>query len=134
MILKSILAVLAALAVNLLVVATGETALGLAFPPPHGANLSDPAQLEAFMNAMPALAFVGLVAGWALGAFGAAAAAYFVAGRVVWAAFVGAGINLFGVLVTVATIPHPLWVAAIGLFVPLVAAVTVPRFGGAKAA
>lgn len=132
-ILRSILAVLAALVVNLAVAAAAEAGLSLAFPPPRGINLSDPAQRDAFMAALPALAYLGLLAGWAVGAFAASATAYFIAGRKVWAAFAGAGVNLFGVLITVATLPHPLWVAAAGLILPVIAAVTVPRFGGAAA-
>ena len=133
MILRSVLAVLAALVVNVILVWAGELGLSLAFPVPHGVNLGDRAQLEAFMNTMPATAYVGLLASWAVGAVAASAAAYFIAGRQVWAAFAGAGINLVGVLLSVATIPHPLWVTAIGLFVPLMAAAGVPRLGGAKA-
>ena len=133
MILKTILAILAAFAVNLLVVGAAEWGLSLAFPPPPGANLGDPIQLEAFMNSMPIQAYLGLVAGWATGAFGASAAAYFIAERKVWAAFLGAAINLLGVLVTVATIPHPLWVTAIGLIAPLMAAAAIPRLGGSAA-
>ena len=133
MILKTVLAALAAFVVNLLIVGTAEWGLALAFPPPHGANLSDPNQLEAFMNGMPLAAYLGLLAGWTAGAVGASAAAYFIADRKVWAAFLGAAINLIGVLVTVATIPHPLWVTAIGMIVPLMAAAAIPRFGGAAA-
>ena len=134
MILRSILAVLAAVVVNLAVVAAAEALLSLAFPPPHSVNLKDPAQRDAFMAALPALAYLGLIAGWAAGAFAASATAYFIASRRVWAAFAGAGVNLFGVLVTVATLPHPLWGAAAGLILPLVAAATVPRLGGGAAA
>ena len=133
MTLRSILAVLAAFLFNFVVVGTAEWGLSLAFQPPHGANLHDPNQLEAFMNTLPIQAFLGVLAAWAVGAYGAAATAYFIAGRKVWASFAGAGVNLFGVLITVATIPHPLWVTALGMFVPLMAAVTIPRFGGAAA-
>ncbi len=132
-ILKTVRAVLAAFAVNLLVVGTAEWGLSRAFPPPPGVNLSDPAQLEAFMNGMPLAAYLGLLLGWTLGAIGASATAYFIAERRVWAAFVGAGINLLGVLASVATLPHPLWVAAVGLIAPLMVAAAVPRFGGAAA-
>ena len=86
------------------------------------------------MATMPVEAYLALLAGWATGAFGASATAYFIAERKVWAAFLGAAINLLGVLVTVATIPHPLWVTAIGLIVPLMAAAAIPRFGGPAAA
>ena len=88
---------------------------------------------EAFMNSLPVQAFFGVLTAWAIGACAAAATAYFIADRQVWASFAGAGTNLLGVLITVATIPHPLWVTAIGMFVPLMAAAGIPRLGGSAA-
>jgi hypothetical protein len=133
-ILRSILAVLAALVANFLVVALCELALGAAFPPPAGISLEDPIQMATFVKTVPATAFLGLVVGWTAGAFAAAAAGFYASGRQTWAAFAGAAINFLGVLVTVATIRHPLWVTAVGLFMPLIAASTIPRLRTAQPA
>ena len=125
--LRIVLALVAALAANVLLVSCGEALLGMVFPPPPGTNLNDPAMLAAFARSMPTAAIVGLLAGWAAGAFGATAAAYLVSRRIVWTAWAGAAINLFGVIVSVLTIPHPLWAVVVGLAVPLVAAWSIPR-------
>jgi hypothetical protein len=127
-ILRAILAILAAFVVNVLVFSAGEYLFNAVFPPPSGIDLDDQAQMLAFVKSIPDTAFIGLVAGWAAGAFAAAGAAFWISGRRPWAAGVGAAINFFGVLITVATIAYPLWVTAIGLFMPLIAASTIPQF------
>jgi len=132
-IVRGILAVLGALIANVLIVSLCEMGLGRAFPPPPGVNLQDPAALKAFAESMPTAALVMLVAGWAAGAFGSAATGYLIA-RKTWAAWVGPAFNLLGVVMSVAMIPHPPWVAAIGVVMPVLAGWSVPKLLGQKRA
>ena len=126
MIVRGILAVLGAVVANVLIVSLCEMVLGRAFPPPPGLNLQDPAALKAFAQSMPTAALALLTAGWAAGAFGSAATGYLIA-RKTWAAWVGPAFNLLGVAMSLSMIPHPLWVAIIGLAMPFLAGWSVPR-------
>lgn len=126
MILRNILAVLGAIVANVLLVTLCEMVLTKAFPPPPGLNLGDPAQLKLFAQSMPVAALAMLLAGWAAGAFGSAAAGFLIARRT-WAAWVGPAFNLLGVIMSIMSIPHPLWVMVIGIVTPFVAAWSVPR-------
>lgn len=133
MIVRGILAVLGAVIANVLIVSLCEMLMGRAFPPPPGVNLQDPAALKAFAQAMPTAALALLTAGWAAGAFGSAATGFLIA-RKTWAAWVGPAFNLLGVVMSLATIPHPFWVAIIGLVMPFLAGWSVPRLLGPRAA
>ncbi|PTT75836.1 hypothetical protein DBR41_25820, partial [Pseudomonas sp. HMWF010] len=59
-------------------------------------------------------------------------AGYLVARRT-WAAWVGPMFNLLGVVMSITMIPHPLWVAVIGLIMPFVSGWSVPRLLARKA-
>lgn len=131
MFLRSILAVLAAVLANVLIVSVCEMGLSAAFPPPPGLDLSNPEQLKIFARSMPLGALAILVAGWAAGAFGSAAIGYLI-GRKTWTAWVGPMFNLLGVGMSIAMIPHPLWVVCIGLLVPFLAGWAVPRVLGGR--
>jgi len=126
MIVRAILSVLCAVITNVLLVSLCEKGLTTVFPPPPGLNLSDPAQLKVFAESMPIAALTMLLAGWAAGAFGSAVVGYLI-GRKTWTAWVGPMFNLLGVGMSVAMIPHPLWVAVIGLIMPFVAGWSVPK-------
>ncbi|PTS84520.1 MULTISPECIES: hypothetical protein [unclassified Caulobacter] len=132
MILKAVLAVLAAVLANVLIVTLSERGLTALFPPAPGLDLNDPAQLKAFAQSMPVGALATLLAGWSAGAFGSALAGYLVARRT-WAAWVGPMFNLLGVVMSITMIPHPLWVAVIGLIMPFVSGWSVPRLLARKA-
>lgn len=125
MIVRGILAVFGAVIANVLLVSLCEMGLTRAFPPPPGLDLNDPVQLKVFAESMPTAALMMLVAGWAAGAFGSAAAGYLIA-RKTWAAWVGPGFNLLGVVMSVSMIPHPLWVAAVGIVMPFIAGWSMP--------
>lgn len=133
MIVRGSLAVLGAVIANVLIVSLCEMGLGRAFPPPPGVNLQDPAALKAFAQAMPTAALAVLTAGWAAGAFGSAATGFLIA-RKTWAAWVGPAFSLLGVVMSLAMIPHPFWVAVIGLAMPFLAGWSVPRLLGPRAA
>ena len=126
MIVRGMLAVLGAVITNVLLVSLCEMALTRVFPPPPGLDLNDPAQLKIFAQSMPTAALVMLLAGWAAGAFGGAAAGFLIA-RKTWAAWVGPAFNLLGVAMSITMMPHPPWVAAVGLVMPFIAGWSVPR-------
>ena len=127
---RTALAIVAGFIVNMAVVSIAEAVLGMIYPLPAGLDVNDRAQMAAHVQSLPAGAFAGLLIGWAAGAFSAAATAYLVSGRVRWLAWVGAGANLLGVAMSVALLPHPIWLAAIGLAAPIAAGFAVPALWG----
>jgi hypothetical protein len=131
MFLRSILAVLGAVLANVLIVSVCEMGLTAVFPRPPGLDFNDPEQLKTFAQSMPTGALAMLVAGWAAGAFGSGAVGYLI-GRKTWTAWVGPMFNLLGVVMSIVMIPHPLWVAGIGVIMPFVAGWSVPRLLGTK--
>ena len=125
--LRVVLAVAAALVVNMLVVAGCEMLLGQAYPLPPESDPTDPATLTAYVRSMPPGASAALLAGWAAGAWGASLTGWLVSARRRGMAWPGAAINFAGVTLSLYTLPHPLWVAVIGLVMPIVAGLVVPR-------
>lgn len=128
MVLRIVLAVILAFVANMVVVGLGEFWMSLRFPPPRGALAGDAHMMAAFARSLPLQAFVILVVTWAAGAFAGAAVAYLVSGRIAIMAFVGALPNLLGVIFSVATLPHPLWVGVVGGLSPILAGVVIPLF------
>ncbi|WP_133175343.1 hypothetical protein [Sphingomonas oleivorans] len=61
-----------------------------------------------------------VVGGWALAAFVGGYIANFIAGRGL-AGWIVAGLVVLAVLVTISAIPHPVWMAASGVTLPLIA-------------
>ena len=90
------------------------------YPPPPGADFRDPAQLQAFVAAMPPSALALIAAGWLLGAFAGGAIAARLEERNPWlpAALVGAFIAI-GTLLNARAVPHPGWVVAVGTLLPV---------------
>lgn len=102
------------------------------YPPPPGFDFRDPAQVQAFVAAMPVAALATVVAGWLLGAFAGGAVAARLEQRYPWlpSALVGVFISV-GTLLNARSLPHPGWVVAAGTLLPvpvaLLAAVLVRR-------
>jgi hypothetical protein len=90
------------------------------YPPPPGADFRDPAQLQAFVAAMPSSALAMVVAGWLLGALagGVVAARLETRHPLVPAGLVGAFIAI-GTLLNAQAVPHPAWVVAAGTVLPI---------------
>jgi hypothetical protein len=90
------------------------------YPPPPGADFRDPAQVQAFVAAMPSSALAMVVAGWLLGAFAGGAVAARLETRHPWvpASLVGAFIAI-GTLLNAQAVPHPAWVVATGTVLPI---------------
>jgi hypothetical protein len=90
------------------------------FPPPPGTDLSDPAQLARIMENVPwpALAFVA--AAWFIGALAGAWVANLIARRAL-AGWIVVLLVLAAGCYTMTTIPHPAWMWAMGIALPLIA-------------
>ncbi len=126
--LRSLLGVIAGVVVMWLVVAGIEFASHLVYPPPAGLDPMQPADLEKILAASPAAALAMVVAAWTLGAF----AGGWVAARIahhprIAAVLVALGV-MAGVAGMIAMMPHhPAWMSALGLLLPIPAALVAAR-------
>ena len=102
------------------------------FPPPPGTNLHDPADMQRLSSIMPLGALVLVVAGWFVGSLAGAAAANAVA-RAPLAGWTVAGLVICAGVWTMLEIPHPLWMWAGGIGLPLLAAWLAQRLVRAPA-
>lgn len=86
------------------------------YPPPLGADLSEPAALSSYVQSLPLPAFLIVLVAHAGGAFAGGLVAALIARRsqVVVGAIVGA-IFLLGGIANVMSIPSPLWFAVVDL-------------------
>lgn len=119
---------------NLVAVVTGIIAGGIVvaiveglghafFPPPPGLDVTNPESLAKAMDQIPFGAKLVVLAAWALGSLtGGFMAAKLGGSRNLLLALLVGGVLLAGGAYTLVTIPHPLWMAALGLIVPLPAA------------
>jgi len=117
---KTVLGVVAGIVVAFLCVGGIEAIGHLIFPPPPDTDLTDPAQVARIMELAPpaAIAFVALA--WFVGALAGAFVADKIAGRAL-AGWVVALLVLAGGVATMMMIPHPMWMWAIGIALPLIA-------------
>lgn len=116
---RIVLGVIAAFAANFAVVLGGES-LGHAIWPVSDAD-------QATMVAhMPLAAKLVVVAAWGAGALAAAAAAVLVSRRG-WMAWVGASVTLLGVVANAFSFPHPAWMIAAGIVLPVLAGFAASR-------
>ncbi|MDX1984226.1 MAG: hypothetical protein SFV51_28380 [Bryobacteraceae bacterium] len=118
--LRTVLASLAGILAGGLVVGVVETAGHMIFPPPAGVDVSNTESLAALMSQIPVGAKLLVVLAWALGSLAAGwVAAKISRGAPLLPALIaGAGL-LAGGAYTLFTIPHPLWMMAAGLLLPL---------------
>lgn len=118
---RNFLAVAGGVIVGAVIAALVEWVGHQMYAPPPGMDFSDPEAVRAMMKDIPRGALVMVLVAWALGAFiGGWVAAHFAKTAPLRAALiVGAVFLLFGVM-TMVSLPHPLWfwVLAIILFPP----------------
>lgn len=117
---KIVLGVVAGIVVAFLCVAGIEMIGHLAYPPPPGTDLSDPAQLARLMENVPAAAMAFVVAAWFVGALAGAWVANLVAKRAL-AGWIVVLLVIAGGVSTMMMIPHPAWMWAMGIGLPLIA-------------
>ena len=90
------------------------------YPPPAGLNLGDPADQARLMEAMPAAAKALVLAAWFAGALAGSFVANLIAGRSI-AGWVVALLIVAAGVATMIMIPHPAWMWAGGIALPLLA-------------
>ena len=96
------------------------------FPPPAGVDMRDPAQVARFVTEMPTGLKLSVVVAWFLGTVAGAWAGLTLSRwrTVPW--IVAAGV-VAGAIVAYVQIPHPWWMQAAGILLPLLAAWIVLR-------
>ena len=103
----------------------GIEAIGhMLYPPP--VDVTDPAQLARLMDVMPTMAIVFVAVGWFVGALIGGWAANAIARRAL-AGWVVALLIVAGGVATMMAIPHPVWMWAAGILLPLIAAKLAQR-------
>lgn len=92
----------------------------LAFPPPPGTDLTDPAQVARIMENVPWAALAFVAAAWFIGALAGSWVANLIAKRAL-AGWIVVALVLAAGIYTMTTIPHPAWMWAMGIALPLIA-------------
>jgi hypothetical protein len=134
--LRTILGVLAGVVAMFVVIMAIEAVGHVIYPPPAGMDPMNPAHEAAFAQfvaAMPFAAKAMLAVAWTLGAF----AGGFVAARIArhprGAAVLIALLVMSGVVGMILRVPHPSWLAAAGLLLPIPAALLAARLARRRA-
>lgn len=118
--LKKLLGILAGMVAGGLTVGIVESVGHMIFPPPAGVNAADPEALATIMDQIPVGAKLAVIAAWAAGSLVAGwVAAKIAAPAGMLPALVAGAVLLAGGLYSLVTIPHPVWMAALGILVPL---------------
>ena len=128
---RQILGVIAGVVVGGLVVFLVEFAGHSLFPPPPGTDLTNPEDVKRLMSLLPAGAFVMVLFGWFLGSLAGAWTANRIA-RTSIAGWIVAALFILLTAYNFTVIPHPMWMMAAGVVIPLVSAwiasrVAMPR-------
>ena len=133
---RAILGVLAGLATMFVVIMVIEYAGHMVYPPPPGLNPMVTEDLSAIMAVQPVAAKAFVVVAWVVGAF----AGGWVAAKISRtypraAAVIVALVVVAGVVGMILQLPgHPRWMAALGLLLPIPAALLGARLAGPRVA
>ena len=118
--LRKLLACLAGILVMGVTVGLLEGVGHALFPPPAGLDLSNPEHLAGLMQQIPWQAKLMVVLAWAAGAFTGSLVAGFIARAAPLGPCLGvAAAMLLGTAVSLWMIPHPWWMVAAGIALPL---------------
>lgn len=123
---KIVLGVVAGVVVAFLCVAGIEAVGHLVYPPPAGTDLTDPAQVARLMEIVPAAALAFVAAAWFVGALAGAWVANAVAKRAL-AGWIVVVLVIVGGVATMLMIPHPYWMWAAGMVLPVIAGTLAQR-------
>jgi hypothetical protein len=131
---RSLLALLAAVLAASAVIGGVEALNGRLFPPPADFSFTDPVRLEQYMRSLPTTAFLVILAGYAVGA----AVAGGVASRLAPShpgrhAAIAGGILVAATLANVRSIPHPVAFEVASLALPIPCALLAHRLLGRSA-
>src|SRR5437660_1771517 len=109
-IVKSVLGALLGVACGVVTIMALQAALHIAFPPPPGLNLNDPAAVRELAARMPTAAIVlALLSELAGGFVGALVAARFARHAPLVPGMIVGGFFLLGSILNMKLIPHPMW-------------------------
>ena len=129
---RSILGLIAGLAVAIVTVMLFQWISHTVWPPPEGLNTKDSAALAEHLKVAPLGSLILVVAGYIVGTFDGVFLGCFIgsAKRYIYAVVIG-GLVLIGTISTLIMIPHPIWFAASSLVgIPVaawLATVVAPR-------
>lgn len=117
---KSIMAVVAGILAGSIMVALVESLGHAVFPLPEGlqADLNNPAAIKELMDSVPLGSKVAVLVAWALGALVSGMVAMAISGKRTSARATGIFL-LVAVILNLMMIPHPLWMMAIGVLLPV---------------
>ncbi|MBL7979122.1 MAG: hypothetical protein JNN12_12340 [Bacteroidetes Order II. Incertae sedis bacterium] len=108
--LKNILAVLAGLLSAIIIVTIGDAVAGYLAPPPFGSDLKNPDTLKTYIQGIPDPILALMLLFW----LSSSLVAGYVSARIAPAAartlsLICGGILLFGALLNMTMLPHPIW-------------------------
>ncbi len=103
------------------------------YPPPPGLDASNPADQARLMDAMPAAAKAMVLLAWFVGALAGAWTANRIAGRSL-AGWIVALLVIAAGIATMVMIPHPAWMWAGGILLPLIAGWIADRLSARRPA
>lgn len=118
---RKILALVAGVVIGGLVVGGAESLGHYIYPPPPDFNVKDPEDLKRLIDLIPIQAKLIVVVAWFLGALAGAWVTIRIGREAVLAWGIG-GIFAGLSIMTVMSIPHPLWMTACAIILPFVAA------------
>jgi hypothetical protein len=119
--LRNTFAIVSGLFATMIVITFVELANArLFFPAPSGMDWTNKQAVAAFAASLPRAALVVVLAGWLLGAMAGAAVAAALADRHrrICAALIGVAV-VAGVIQNAMAFPHPTWITAAGVLLPL---------------
>jgi hypothetical protein len=126
---RMLIGAVAGIVVAFLIVLAVEFVGHAVFPPPAGLDIHDPADQARLMEAMPAAAKAFVLLAWFLGALAGALVANRIAGQRL-AGWIVALLVIAGGVATMLMIPHPAWMWAAGIALPLLAGWLAGRMTG----
>ena len=103
------------------------------FPPPAGLNINDTADQARLMDSIPAAAKAIVLLGWFIGALAGASTANRIACNRI-AGWIVAMLVIAAGVATMLMVPHPAWMWAGGILLPLLAAWIALRLTGRRTA
>lgn len=126
---RVVLGILVGVVVAIVCVFAIEFVGHMVYPPPAGLDLSDPEGAARLIAGLPAGAFAFVLAAWFLGALVGAFTANRI-GRSAVAGWVVVLVVICGGIYSMLAIPHPAWMWAAGIVLPLAAAWIAQRLAG----
>lgn len=123
---RGVVATVTGLIVAMLVVGVVETVGHGIFPPPAGLDVLKPEDQVRMMEIIPLGAKIAVVAAWFLGALAGCAAAAWIS-RNIRPGWIVAGVLILAGMYTTQMFPHPVWMVACAVVLPIVGKLVADR-------